>query len=149
MANNNKMCGVSQSLTVISYNMHGFNSGCEMIRDIISASEIDIIMLQEHWLTPANLSRFDDYFPEYSCFGSSAMQSCVQQGVLRGRPFGGVMTLVSRKLQNITRVVCAEERYVIVTVGNILLMNLYLPCAGSVDRPFTYDEVLCIICYPG
>ena len=71
------------------------------------------------------------------------MQSCVAQGVLRGRPFGGVMTLVNRKLQNITRVVCAEERYVVVTVGNILLINLYLPCAGSVDRQFIYDEVFC------
>ena len=53
------------------------------------------------------------------------------------------MTLVNRKLQNITRVVCAEERYVIVTVGNILLMNLYLPCAGSVNRQYIYDEVFC------
>ena len=80
MANDNKMCDTSQSFNVISYNMHGFNSGCEMIRDLISASEIDIFLLQEHWLTPANLSRFDDYFPDYYCFGSSAMQSCVEQG---------------------------------------------------------------------
>ena len=42
------------SFIVMSYNMHGFNSGCDMIRDIISASDVDIFMLQEHWLTPAN-----------------------------------------------------------------------------------------------
>ena len=143
MASNYGICGVNQALSVISYNMRGFNSGCEMIRDLISASDVDIFMLQEHWLTPANLSRFDDYYPEYVCFGSSAMHACVEQGVLRGRPFGGVMTLVNRRLQNIARVVCAEERYVIVIVGDMLLINVYLPCAGTADRQFIYDEVFC------
>ena len=43
----------------------------------------------------------------------------------------------------ITRVVCAEERYVIVTVGNMLLINVYLPCVGTVDRQFIYDAEFC------
>jgi len=46
MARDNRICGASQSFIVMSYNMHGFNNGgCEMIRDIISASDVDIFML--------------------------------------------------------------------------------------------------------
>ena len=33
----------------------------------------DIFLLQEHWLTPANLFKFDKYFSDYLSFGSSAM----------------------------------------------------------------------------
>ena len=53
-------------------------------------------MLQEHWLTPANLSKLDDGFPQYLCFGTSAMSSTVESGILYGRPFGGVAILVSK-----------------------------------------------------
>ena len=87
--------------------------------------------LQEHWLTPANLCKFEEYFPQYSCFGSSAMTSCVENGILRGRPFGGVMTLVKKKLQKHSKIVCAADRYVIVSVGDLLIINCLLYTSPS------------------
>ena len=66
----------------------------------------------------------------------------VEQGVLRGRPFGGVMILVSNGLQKITRVICATDRYVVVAVGFTLFVNVYFPCVGSVDRLFIYEELI-------
>ena len=68
------------------------------------------------------------------CFGSSAMNSAVESGVLCGRPYGGVMTLVTKKLQNCTKVVYATGRYVVVSVGNLIVFNVYLPCSGTGDR---------------
>jgi len=62
------------------------------------------------------------------------MSSAVERGVLRGRPFGGVMTLVSKRLHNFTKIVCATDRYVIVIVGNSLIINVYFPCVGTADR---------------
>ena len=50
-------------------------------------------MLQEHWLTPDDMLKFDQNFPDYICFGDSAVVNTVSSGVLRGRPFGGVVTL--------------------------------------------------------
>ena len=44
------------SLKVISYNMHGFFQGCQALDDLISTDQPDVILLQEHWLTPAKLS---------------------------------------------------------------------------------------------
>ena len=129
-----------RSVSIFSYNMRGFNCGHHTVRDYVLQEAPDIFLLQEHWLTPANLTKFDEHFPQYFCFGSSAMSSCVQEGVLRGRPFGGVMTLVSRKLK--AEVVCAADRFVIVAIGNLLIVNVYMPCAGSNDRLVEYEDVL-------
>jgi len=54
--------------------------------------------------------------------------------------FGGVMTLVSRKLSLCTRIICASDRFVIVI--NLLIVNVYMPCSGTVDRLFVFEEVL-------
>jgi len=59
-------------LRIITYNMHGFNQGSHTLPDIIHELKPDICMLQEHWLTPANLSKLDDGFLQYLCFGTSA-----------------------------------------------------------------------------
>jgi len=74
--------------------MHGFHQGVSTVRDMALSDHKKIFLLQEHWLSPFNLYKFNDNFLEYLCFGSSAMNSCIETGVLRGRPFGCVMTLV-------------------------------------------------------
>ena len=101
-------------LSVVSYNMHGFYQGLSVMQDLtVNVNDRpDIFLLQEHWLTPANLHKFDDYFSDYFSFGSSAMSKCVQSGVLMGRPFGGVISLVNKKLQHVTETVCCPERYI-------------------------------------
>jgi len=92
----------TMSLKVVSFNIHGFHQGCTVIDDLINEIKPDVFLLQAHWLTftPSNLNnsehRFSDYFP----FGSSAMSSCLKSGMLRGRPFRGVITLVSKTLRN-------------------------------------------------
>jgi hypothetical protein len=89
----------SQCLSVFSYNMHGFNQGFSTVRDFTALFPMspDIILLQEHWLTPFNLNKFDKLFTNYFSFGSSAMSSCVGAGTLVGRPYGGMMILVKNK----------------------------------------------------
>jgi len=68
-----------------------FNQGSNTVRDLILSIKPDVFMLQVRWPTPANLFMFEDEFPRYFYFGSSAMSSCVENGVLRGRPYGGIM----------------------------------------------------------
>jgi len=70
------------------------------------------------------------------------MVSTVASGVLRGRPFGGVMTLVHKRLQNCTTVVCAADRYVVVVVGNLLVINVYFPCTGTANRLYICEEMI-------
>jgi len=84
-----------------------------MLDDMIVKYDPDILLLQEHWLTPANLSKFDDHFVEYFSVGCSAMSSRVECGMLLGRPFGGVMTLIKKSLRKNTETVYCSDRYVI------------------------------------
>jgi len=77
-----------KNLTVVSYNMHGFNQGCPTHNDMLHSYKPDIMLLQEHWLTPANLCKFDNHFTDYLAFGSSAMSNLVEAGMLTGRPYG-------------------------------------------------------------
>jgi len=55
-------------------------------------------MLQEHWQTPANMSRLSHLFPDYCAFGISALEGRVQAGPITGRPYGGVVTLIRNEL---------------------------------------------------
>jgi len=49
-------------LKVVSFNMHGFHQGQSVVDDLAKHSKPDLFLLQEHWLTPANLYLFDNYF---------------------------------------------------------------------------------------
>ena len=69
------------------------------------------------------------------------MSSCVDTGILRGRPFGGVAVMIKNNLRKFTQLICAAERYVVVKVSNYVLSNLYLPCSGTVNRRLIIEEV--------
>ena len=55
-------------ISFVSFNMHGFNQGFQTVRDLIFDRKPDVFMLQEHWLTPCNLIKFENSFPEYMCW---------------------------------------------------------------------------------
>jgi len=62
----------SCELNIMCYNMHGFYQGFSVINDSMASDKPHVFLLQEHWLTPSNLSLFDSSFPGYFSFGSSA-----------------------------------------------------------------------------
>jgi len=82
--------------------MHGFNQGFAVIEHLIKEDLPDLFLVQEHWLTTENLYKFEKFFPEYFFFGCSAMNNQVDSGILRGRPFGGVATLIHKRLRSVT-----------------------------------------------
>ena len=133
---------VDSELLLLSYNMHGYNQGQILVSDLICSLSPDIIMLQEHWLTPHNLTKFEKDFPGYYAFGSSALAEVIEIGPLVGRPFGGTMTLIKNELMPVCECISASERFVVVRVGDLLCINVYLPCVGTTDRETVYTEVL-------
>ena len=70
------------------------------------------------------------------------MSSVVESGMLKGRPFGGVATLMKNNLRKLIETVYCSERYVIVRVGNYLLVNVYLPCVGTANRLPICEDIL-------
>ena len=128
-------------LKIVSYNMHWFRQGCPLIEDLITSHSPDILLLQEHWLTPASLYKFDQRFNGYFSFGSSAMGHAVESGMLRGRPFGGVMTLIKND-RRIAQTVACDERYVIVKISHIIIINVYLPCRGTANHVAICEDLV-------
>lgn len=55
----------------------------------------------------------------------------MSRGCLRGRPFGGVAMFVKNRLADVTRLVTASTRYIIIKVGQVVLINVYLPCTTT------------------
>lgn len=130
-------------LFIVSYNMHGYNQGIESVKDLINSSQSpDIILLQEHWLTPANLYRFNEDISTHFAFGKSAMSDRVTLGPLSGRPYGGTSILIKNELRSVTECIFCADRYVVVKVGNLLIINIYLPSVGTPDRMCIIEDVL-------
>ena len=134
------------SLKIVTFNMHGFNQGQSAIAELIERERPDVFMLQEHWLTPANLCKFD-MFSDYFSFGCSAMTKQVESGLLVGRPFGGVIIMVKNDLRNITKTVHCDERYAVLTVSNYVFISVYMPCSGTPDRRELIENLLEDISY--
>jgi len=93
------------NLCIVSFNMHGFQQGLPVVTELLNDKQVDILAVQEHWLTPANLCKFNTVSADYFTFGSSAMSKCVESGMLVGRPFGGVMFLIRNELRPITELI--------------------------------------------
>ena len=91
------------------------------VRDIINSWSPDIIFLQEHWLTPSNLDKFSVDFPSYFSFGASAMDRADEVGILRGRPYGGVMVLMMHELLHLIQTLCANERLIVIKFQFIII----------------------------
>jgi len=79
-------------LRVCSFNMHGYKIGSSFLADLCKMS--DIILIQEHWLSPDCLHLLSSVNDNFVYFSNSAMSSKLARHVFRGRPFGGVGVLV-------------------------------------------------------
>jgi len=107
-------------LYIVIYNMRGFNQGTEVVSDLVNSSDPpDVILLQEHWLTPVNLSLFGKKIQSYYAFGKSAMSDRLTQGPLVGRPFGGTSILTKNELRAATKCIFCADRYVVIRVGSL------------------------------
>ncbi len=108
--------------------------------DLIDNIYPDIFMLQEHWLTPDNLNKFD-IFTNYFTFGCSSMTKHVESGLLKGRPFGGIMIMIKHDLRKFTETIYCTDRCAIVRVADVLFITVYLPCIGTTDRLLICQDI--------
>jgi len=116
------------SLRVSSYNMHGFKIGSSCLADLCNMS--DIILVQEHWLSPHSLHLLSGVNDNFVYFASSAMCTKLSEGVLRGRPFGGVGVIVHKSLALIVN----SERLTIVRIEDLYVVNVYLRDTSTAGR---------------
>ena len=138
---------VELDLNIVSYNMHGYRQGKILLADLTQTTKVDAFLVQEHWLTPQNLAKFNYDFPNYYTFSSSALAESVEIGPLVGRPYGGLAILVKNELLSAFECVTACERFIVVRLGDVLIINVYLPCSGTSDRDLICRDVFDNISY--
>ena len=123
------------ALTVCSFNMHGFTNSNSYLKDLCLGN--DLIFVQEHWLLSQHLSKFNSVSDSFLFYGVSAMDTVCSQGILRGRPFGGVGVLVRKSFSSSVslcgfhhdnRAVAVKFEYDDVRV---LCFGVYFPCDRS------------------
>lgn len=142
----------SYPLSLVSYNMHGYNQGRSTLDHLCAVNEanIDIIFLQEHWLTPQNLNKIKFFSDRYIAYGISAMENVISKSVLKGRPFGGCCSLVKSNLGSKVKFSKCSERFVALCLDNLLLINVYFPYVGNDNDLCTvqsmFAEIDSIIC---
>lgn len=123
-------------LKICSYNIYGLNQGVGLLPDLLN--DFDIVCVQEHWLAPDSLFRLNELNCNCIVFSSSAMSHKVSSNIRYGRPFGGVATFVKSAFAQIARMVHKSDRYIIISLGDLIIVNLYMPCNNDDE----YEEVL-------
>ena len=94
-------------LSIISYNLHGFNSGRSLLADLCMKS--DIICVQEHWLIPNKLNLIETFHPDFNVTAKLSMETNVLNEVITGRPFGGTAILWRRDLIHNVTTYCMDK----------------------------------------
>jgi len=100
---------------------------------------VDVILLQETWLSDAVSSKIDDALPEFLVFHSSAMEYKLSCNMRCGRPFGGTAVLIRKQLADycyvlntnnprISAVCCQLNKDVSMVFGSV-----YCTCRMMID----------------
>ena len=130
------------SFIVSPYNCKNIKSSMDEVREL--CARCDIVFLQETWLSEAELPLLSQISPDFYCKGLSAMDT--RNGVLIGRPFGGIAILWRKTLgTSAALVLYGESRLLgleLTTCSNnvkILVINAYLPCSSAeTDDQFVF-----------
>ena len=139
----------SFNLKLLSFNCHRVKSSSNTLQQF--TKDFDILMIQEHWLYPDELT-YMSFLSEYFCsFSTSSMTT--DDKLLRGRPHGGVSILWRKSLSHIVKTVKYDDNRVIgielkTSTYTLLFLCCYLPYECDMfydDYCFYLDKFKCII----
>ena len=119
---------MNNTVTIASYNCRGFKSSVEEIKSLCSHS--DIVCLQETMLSNIDLPLLNQVHKDFFAKGLSAMD--MEDGVLSGRPHGGLAILWRKSLTTSFKTVDMGDNRLLgleVYFGSkkLLFINVYLP----------------------
>jgi Reverse transcriptase (RNA-dependent DNA polymerase)/Endonuclease/Exonuclease/phosphatase family len=127
---------------IVTYNMHGFNQGISSLWELCRKDSPDLIMLQEHWLMAEKMYKFEQIFSNYFCVCAPAVSAGINNTFVRGRPAGGMAILIKGNLSKDCCMLYSCDRCIVVKIGKNIFVNLYLPCAGTLDRNLLIEDLL-------
>ena len=126
----------------MTYNMHGMNQGRVLLTEVCAKGSIDIILLQEHWLASKALQQFDAISDNHSHVAMSSMDSSLCNALLTGRPYGGLAIMYKKQLAKKVNIISTGDRMIAVTLGTLLLINVYFPYTSRTDYKDVCIDIL-------
>ena len=136
----------------MSLNCHGFNVGTAAYLHRACKS-VDVILLQETWLSDINCSKISESMSDFDVFHTSAMEQKLSTGFRCGRPYGGTAVLIRKSFSlNSCKVVTNSLCLSVVCCQfkggyTIVFGSVYMPYDDcSKDRAVEYEELLLAIC---
>ena len=99
------MSNMDKSLKLCSYNCQGYKGSIVDVKYL--CQNHDVILIQEHWLMPHDLSLLQNTHDDYYAFGLSAMDTSVD--IISGRPYGGTAILCHKKLATKVKVLESHD----------------------------------------
>lgn len=115
-------------MKLVSFNCQSVRRSVDQIREL--CNDCTVVALQETWLMPNDIVFLDRIHDNYSSVGTSAVDT--SQGVLRGRPYGGVAILWNTTaLPNVEPIDCKNPSVCAIKFnvdGNVCLcVSVYMP----------------------
>lgn len=141
-------------LRLATFNCRSVKSSVDEVRQLCDT--YDIVMLQEHWLLPHELSMLSSIHPEFLSVAKSSVS--ISSDILRGRPYGGTAILYRKDLAvNITPVDSSDPRVCAVSLktelGPVVCICVYMPantgdleCIENYIATMAYITALCEVC---
>ena len=135
---------VSDCLKVCSFNCRSIKNCYPVIADLCNVH--DIVLIQEHWLRPDELTMLHNVHSDFHFHALSAMD--LSNNILTGRPYGGTAILYRKSFADKMHVCYTDiSRITAVTVdtdvGPMLVANVYLPTNyGDLDSLELYVDCL-------
>ena len=113
------------NLSLSTFNMFGFRIAVGMLTELCDKFKVSINAVQEHWLRSDNLDKFNHVHSDYNFFAISSMCIAASEGILKGRPFGGVAFLWHKSLNRCFKFVQSYPNgRCLVSLSNVIT-NLY------------------------
>ena len=116
-------------IKIASYNCCSIKKNIDIVRELAN-SNIDIIFLQETFITDTDLGLLDYIHDEYESIGVGATFSDKSLASMSGRPMGGLACIWNRNKLFDIRVLQMSDNYIVLklTYGKIeiILVNVYL-----------------------
>jgi exonuclease III len=136
------------SLKVFSLNCHGFDSSTALYLQRVG-KDLDVILLQETWLSDINCYKISEAMPAFDVFHSSAMELKIVSGLFTGRPFGGTAVLLHKRFSKCSHQIFVNNPritaicYEVINGGSVIVASVYMPYnAGTAEYVAEYESVM-------
>jgi exonuclease III len=130
---------LAANVSIATFNMHGFKQGAPCLTELLGAH--DVICIQEHWLMPNDLERLN-ICSNFIVFAVSSMDRVIEKSILRGRPFGGLAIFINKRFANNIKLIDSSDRFLMITIYDLLVCNVYLPSKSTRDYDSIYKDTL-------